>query len=169
MVSAAHPLATEAGVEILAKGGSAIDAAVAVQMVLNLVEPQSSGIGGGSFMLHYDSKRNVTIAYDGREIAPQAATSTMFLGDDGKPIRFADAVRSGKSFGIPGTLRSLGVAESLRTFGNTLAVRRDDTETEEFLNVAMDEVVQNGAVDRILKKYENMPNAFLRVARPFSE
>jgi gamma-glutamyltranspeptidase/glutathione hydrolase len=112
MVAAAHPLATEAGVEILAKGGSAIDAAVAVQMVLNLVEPQSSGIGGGSFMLHYDSKRNATIAYDGREIAPQAATPTMFLGEDGKPIAYANASRSGKSFGIPGTLRSLEAAHA---------------------------------------------------------
>ncbi|MFM7459459.1 MAG: gamma-glutamyltransferase, partial [Burkholderiales bacterium] len=90
MVAAAHPLATEAGIEVLAKGGSAIDAAVAVQMVLNLVEPQSSGIGGGSFMLYYAAKRNATIAYDGREIAPQAATPTMFLGEDGKPMRFAD-------------------------------------------------------------------------------
>jgi gamma-glutamyltranspeptidase / glutathione hydrolase len=112
MVSAAHPLATQAGVEMLAKGGSAIDAAVAVQMVLNLVEPQSSGIGGGSFMLHYDAKRNSTIAYDGREIAPQAATPTMFLGEDGKPIRVADAVRSGRSFGVPGTLRSLEAAHA---------------------------------------------------------
>lgn len=112
MVAAAHPLATEAGVEMLDKGGSAIDAAVAVQMVLNLVEPQSSGIGGGSFMLHYDAKLKATIAYDGREIAPQTATPTMFLGDDGKPIRFADAVRSGKSFGIPGTLRSLEAAHA---------------------------------------------------------
>ena len=112
MVAAAHPLATEAGVEILAKGGSAIDAAVAVQMVLNLVEPQSSGIGGGSFMLHYDAKRNATIAFDGREIAPQAATPTMFLGEDGKPIRYMDAVRSGKSFGVPGTLRSLEAAHA---------------------------------------------------------
>jgi len=112
MVAAAHPLATEAGIEILAKGGSAIDAAVAVQMVLNLVEPQSSGIGGGSFMLHYDVKRNTTIAYDGREIAPQAATPTMFLGEDGKPIAYANASRSGKSFGIPGTLRSLEAAHA---------------------------------------------------------
>jgi gamma-glutamyltranspeptidase/glutathione hydrolase len=112
MVAAAHPLATEAGIDVLAKGGSAIDAAVAVQMVLNLVEPQSSGIGGGSFMLYYAAKRNATIAYDGREIAPQAATPTMLLGEDGKPMRFADAVRSGKSFGIPGTLRSLEAAHA---------------------------------------------------------
>ena len=112
MVAAAHPMATQAGVAILAKGGSAIDAAVAVQMVLNLVEPQSSGIGGGSFMLHYDAKRNQTVAYDGREIAPAAATPGMFLGDDGKPIRYVDAVRSGRSFGVPGTLRALEAAHA---------------------------------------------------------
>jgi len=112
MVAAAHPLATQAGVAILAKGGSATDAAVAVQMVLNLVEPQSSGIGGGSFMLHYDAKRNQAVAYDGREIAPAGATPGMFLGDDGKPIRYVDAVRSGRSFGVPGTLRALEAAHA---------------------------------------------------------
>ena len=112
MVAAAHPLATQTGVAILAKGGSAIDAAVAVQMVLNLVEPQSSGIGGGSFMLHYDAARKATVAYDGRESAPAAATPGMFLGEDGKPIRYADAVRSGRSFGVPGTLRALQAAHA---------------------------------------------------------
>ena len=112
MVAAAHPLATQAGVAILAKGGSAIDAAVAVQMVLNLVEPQSSGIGGGSFMLHYDAKRNRAVAYDGREIAPAASTPGMFLDAEGKPVRYADAVRSGRSFGVPGTLRALEAAHA---------------------------------------------------------
>ncbi|MFO0325196.1 MAG: gamma-glutamyltransferase [Burkholderiales bacterium] len=112
MVATAHPLATQAGVEILRKGGSAIDAAVAVQMVLNLVEPQSSGIGGGAFMLHFDATRKTTLAYDGREAAPAAATPTMFLGADGKPPRFIDAVRSGLSFGVPGTLRALEAAHA---------------------------------------------------------
>ncbi len=111
MVSAAHPLATEAGVTILAKGGSAIDAAVAVQMVLNLVEPQSSGIGGGAFMLHYTAKDQTVTAYDGRETAPAGATPTMFLDAEGKPpARFADAVLGGRSVGVPGVLRALEVA-----------------------------------------------------------
>jgi gamma-glutamyltranspeptidase / glutathione hydrolase len=112
MVAAAHPLATQAGAEMLAKGGSAIDAAVAVQLVLNLVEPQSSGIGGGSFMLHYNASRKAVVAYDGREAAPAAATPGMFLGADGKPPRYIDAVRSGLSFGVPGTLRALEAAHA---------------------------------------------------------
>ncbi len=112
MVVAAHPLATEAGFAMLARGGSAIDAAVAVQMVLNLVEPQSSGIGGGAFMLHFDATKKSVVAYDGRESAPMAATPQLFLGDDDKPIRFADAVRSGKAVGVPGVLRALEAAHA---------------------------------------------------------
>ncbi len=112
MVAAAHPLATEAGLEILARGGSAIDATIAVQLVLNLVEPQSSGIGGGAFMLHFDAAKKATVAYDGRETAPMLSTPKLFLGEDGKPIRFADAVRSGKSVGVPGVLRALEAAHA---------------------------------------------------------
>jgi gamma-glutamyltranspeptidase / glutathione hydrolase len=112
MVAAAHPLATEAGLEILARGGSAIDATIAVQLVLNLVEPQSSGIGGGAFMLHFDATKKTTVAYDGRETAPMLSTPKLFLGEDSKPIRFADAVRSGKSVGVPGVLRALEAAHA---------------------------------------------------------
>lgn len=112
MVAAAHPLATEAGLEILARGGSAIDATIAVQLVLNLVEPQSSGIGGGAFLLHFDATKKSTLAYDGRETAPLAATPQLFLGDDGKPMRYADAVRSGRSVGVPGVLRALEAAHA---------------------------------------------------------
>ena len=97
---------------MLARGGNATDAAVAVQMVLNLVEPQSSGIGGGAFMLHFDATKKSVVAYDGRESAPMAATPQFFLGDDGKPIRFADAVRSGKAVGVPGVLRALESAHA---------------------------------------------------------
>ncbi len=78
MVAAAHPLAVQAGVAVLARGGSAVDAAIAVQMVLNLVEPQSSGIGGGAFMLHFDKSAGKLLAYDGRETAPAAASANMF-------------------------------------------------------------------------------------------
>jgi gamma-glutamyltranspeptidase/glutathione hydrolase len=112
MVAAAHPLAAEAGAAMLAMGGSAIDAAVAVQMVLNVVEPQSSGIGGGAFILYFDAARKLTVTYDGREAAPMAATAQLFLGADGKPIRYQDAVRSGRSVGVPGVLKSLEAAHA---------------------------------------------------------
>ncbi|HSH82518.1 MAG TPA: gamma-glutamyltransferase [Herpetosiphonaceae bacterium] len=108
MVAAANPLAAQAGREILAAGGSAVDAAVAVQLVLNLVEPQSSGIGGGAFILHWDGSNVVTL--DGRETAPAAAKPERFLGPDGKPMPFYDAVVGGRSVGVPGTLRLLEVA-----------------------------------------------------------
>jgi gamma-glutamyltranspeptidase/glutathione hydrolase len=107
-VAAANPLATRAGQEILQAGGSAVDAAVAVQMVLTLVEPQSSGIGGGAFLLHFDGQR--TQAYDGRETAPAAATPTLFLDAQGKPLAFMDAVVGGRSVGVPGVLRMLYLA-----------------------------------------------------------
>jgi len=108
MVAAANPLAAQAGREILAAGGSAVDAAVAVQLVLNLVEPQSSGIGGGAFLLYWDGTNLVTL--DGRETAPAAATPERFLGPDGKPMKFYDAVVGGRSVGVPGTLRLLETA-----------------------------------------------------------
>jgi gamma-glutamyltranspeptidase/glutathione hydrolase len=107
-VAAANPLATDAGYQILTAGGSAVDAAIAVQMVLGLVEPQSSGIGGGAFLLHYDGDE--VVAWDGRETAPAAATENLFLGPDGKPMPFRDAVVGGRSVGVPGTLRMLEAA-----------------------------------------------------------
>jgi hypothetical protein len=100
-------LAAEAGRAILAAGGSAVDAAVAVQLVLNLVEPQSSGIGGGAFLLHYDHERRRTTALDGRETAPAAAKPERFLGPDGKPQKFLRRRGRGRSVGVPGTVRLL--------------------------------------------------------------
>lgn len=110
MVAAANPLATEAGYRILRQGGSAVDAAIAVQVVLNLVEPQSSGIGGGAFMLVHDARRRALVAYDGRETAPGAAQPGRFLDQAGKPLHFFDAVVGGRSVGVPGTLRMLELA-----------------------------------------------------------
>ena len=107
-VAAANPLATDAGYQVLKAGGSAIDAAIAVQMVLTLVEPQSSGIGGGAFLLHAAGAR--VEAYDGRETAPAAVTDKLFIGADGKPLPFNDAVVGGRSVGVPGTVRMLELA-----------------------------------------------------------
>jgi gamma-glutamyltranspeptidase / glutathione hydrolase len=108
MVAAANPLATDAGYQVLKAGGSALDAAIAVQMVLTLVEPQSSGIGGGAFLMHWDGK-NVA-AWDGRETAPSSADEKLFLGADGKPMPFMDAVVGGRSVGVPGAVRMLEAA-----------------------------------------------------------
>ncbi|WP_029554047.1 gamma-glutamyltransferase [Verminephrobacter aporrectodeae] len=110
MVAAANPLAVRAGVDILAQGGSAIDAAIALQMVLNLVEPQSSGIGGGAFVLYFDKGANKLLAYDGRETAPGSASPDLFTGSDGKPLGFLAAVDGGLSVGTPGVLRMLEAA-----------------------------------------------------------
>ncbi len=104
-VAAANPLATDAGYQVLKAGGSALDAAIAVQMVLTLVEPQSSGIGGGAFLLHA-AGAEVT-AWDGRETAPAAVDDKLFLGADGKPLPFHDGVVGGRSVGVPGTVRML--------------------------------------------------------------
>ncbi len=104
-VAAANPIATQAGYEILRAGGNALDAAVAVQMVLGLVEPQSSGIGGGAFML-YDNGKALQ-AWDGRETAPARSTDKLFLNAEGKPLAFYDAVVGGRSVGTPGALRML--------------------------------------------------------------
>ncbi|MEP4189909.1 MAG: gamma-glutamyltransferase, partial [Sneathiella sp.] len=110
MISAANPLAAQAGFDILAKGGSAVDAAIATQLVLTLVEPQSSGIGGGAFMLHYAANDKAVQSYDGREMAPAAVRDDHFLKTDGKPQKFYDAVVGGKAVGAPGLLAMLEMA-----------------------------------------------------------
>lgn len=110
MVVAAHPLATEAGYAVLALGGSALDAAVAVQMVLGLTEPQSSGPGGGAFLLHWSPSERRLRAYDGRETAPAAARPDRFLDSQGKPLEFFQAAVGGRAVGVPGVLRMLELA-----------------------------------------------------------
>ena len=110
MVAAANPLAVDAGYRMLRAGGSAVDAAIAVQFVLGLTEPQSSGLGGGAFLLAHDGITHKLIAYDGRETAPAAATPERFVGADGKPLEFIDAVVGGRSVGIPGAVALLEVA-----------------------------------------------------------
>ena len=108
MVAAANPLAVDAGYQMLKKGGSAIDAAIATQLVLCLVEPQSSGIGGGAFLMYYDGKR--VQAFDGRETAPMAADEHLFQHPDGTPLARAAGVVGGRSVGAPGVLRMLELA-----------------------------------------------------------
>lgn len=112
MVSAANPMAVEAGLKVLRAGGSAVDAAVAVQATLGLVEPQSSGLGGGAFMTYYDARTKQVTAYDGRETAPAAATPTLFMGPDGRPLPFPVAVASGRSTGAPGAIAMLAMAQA---------------------------------------------------------
>lgn len=107
-VAAANPLAADAGSRILRAGGSAVDAAIAVQMVLALVEPQSSGIGGGAFLLHHDGR--IVEAFDGRETAPAAADDKLFIGAGGKPLSFNDAVVGGRAVGVPGVVAMLEMA-----------------------------------------------------------
>lgn len=107
---AAHPLASEAGLEILRAGGSAIDAAIAMQLVLNVVEPQSSGIGGGGFLLYFDAATGDVWSYEGRERAPAAATPNRFLDDAGEPLDFYDAAVGGQAVGVPALLGALAMA-----------------------------------------------------------
>ena len=109
-VAAANPLAVEAGLRVLREGGSAVDAAVAVQAVLGLVEPQSSGLGGGAFMMVFDAGTGAVTSYDGRETAPAAATPDLFL-DNGRPLGFGEAVLSGRSTGAPGVVAMLAMAQ----------------------------------------------------------
>ena len=118
MAVTANPLATNAAVEILRAGGTAVDAAIAAQLVLNLVEPQSSGLGGGGFLLYHDAKENRLRAYDGRETAPAAARPDRFLDADGKPLPFFGAAVGGRSVGVPGLPALLDLA--YRNHGRTL-------------------------------------------------
>jgi len=110
MATAANPYAVRAAVEILEAGGNAVDAAIAAELVLGLVEPQSSGIGGGGFLLYYDPRNERISAYDGRERAPAGATPSMFLDARGRPLPFLDAQASGRSIGAPSLVHMLKLA-----------------------------------------------------------
>ncbi len=113
MVAAANPLAAAAGKQILDQGGSAVDAAIAMQLVLTLVEPQSSGIGGGGFLLSHNPATKTTRSFDGRETAPSSATPGLFTGADGKPVSMVDAFQGGRSVGIPGMIRLMETAHKV--------------------------------------------------------
>ena len=116
MVATANPVASQVGYAILSRGGNAIDAMVGVQLMLNLVEPQSSGIGGGAFLLFYDAKRKEVTSFDGRETAPLKAKGDLFLKEDGSPLKFFEGVVGGRSVGTPGTLKLLEVTH--KNFGS---------------------------------------------------
>jgi gamma-glutamyltranspeptidase/glutathione hydrolase len=103
-VSSADPRASEAGMAMLRKGGSATDAALAMMLALTVVEPQSSGIGGGGFLVHHDGRRNLVSTIDGRETAPRSASPALFLDAEGQPLPFGRAVPGGKSVGVPGNV-----------------------------------------------------------------
>jgi gamma-glutamyltranspeptidase/glutathione hydrolase len=110
MIAAANPYAAKAGLEMLHAGGSAVDAAIAAQMVLTLVEPESSGVGGGAFLMLYDPATKKVTSFDGRETAPASATSDMFLGPDGKPRPKSQVIPGGLSVGVPGVVAMLEMA-----------------------------------------------------------
>ena len=110
MVSSGHLLASQAGNEIIKKGGNAIDAVIATQLVLNVVEPHSSGIGGGAFILFYNKKTGQTEFFNGRETAPALSKNDMFLDNNGHPRQFLDAVKGGLSVGTPGVLKAMYIA-----------------------------------------------------------
>ena len=143
MISAANPHASEAGREMLAAGGSATDAAIAAQLVLGLVEPQSSGLGGGAFLLHWDEGAKALTAYDGRETAPAAATPDRFMRD-GAPISWPAAAHSGLSIGTPGLVRLLehahrkhGKLPWARLFAPAIRLARDGFEVSQRLYVML--------------------------------
>lgn len=116
MVSAANPIAAQAGYDVLAEGGTAVDAMIAVQLMLNLVEPQSSGIGGGAFMLYWDASSKTLNTFDAREKAPAAAVPERFLDENGERLPFSVAISGGQAVGVPGILRLMEVTHAL--YGN---------------------------------------------------
>jgi len=153
-VAAANPLATDAGYQVLKAGGNAIDAAIAVQMVLGLVEPQSSGLGGGAFLLYYDG--DDVRAYDGREAAPAAVDGDLFM-EGGEPLEFMEAVASGRSVGVPGTVRLMEKAhaahgslpwEALLTPAITLAEEGFEVSPRLHASLANDEALRDDELAR---------------------
>lgn len=140
MIATANPKATKAGYQVLKDGGTAMDAIITAQMVLNVVEPQSSGIGGGAFLLYWDAQERRLRAYDGRETAPIDATPKLFLDEDGKPMDFAKALIGGRAVGTPGLLRMLELGHRNHggldwevLFGPAIRVARDGFELSEYL------------------------------------
>ncbi|MFK5979348.1 MAG: gamma-glutamyltransferase [Rhizobiaceae bacterium] len=162
MIATANPHASKAGNAILEAGGNAVDAMVAVQLVLGLVEPQSSGLGGGAFLVYWDQKTKKLTTFDGRETAPAAATSELFLDADGKPLKFFDAVIGGRSVGVPGTVRLLHEVHKAHgklawkdVFAPAIKLAGDGFKVSERLNALITRAGES------LYRYETTRNYFL--------
>jgi gamma-glutamyltranspeptidase / glutathione hydrolase len=140
MVAASDPLAAEAGLQVLRSGGNAIDAAIAVQAMLTLTEPESSGIGGSAYLVYFDRKSGRVFTYDGRETAPAMADENLFIGDDGKPLPQAAIFTGGRSVGVPGAVRMLELAHK----------EHGKTPWNELFNAAIDKAANGFAVSRRL-------------------
>jgi len=156
MISSSEILASEVGAKILAKGGNAIDAAIASQMVLNVIEPHASGIGGGLFLVYYDAKTKKTIYFNGREIAPEGAFSRMFLDEYNRPRKFFDVVGGGLSVGTPGALKALKEAHQKygklpwkELFTPAIKIANDGFVLSEKIHVILEQVPY-------LKEYDGM-------------
>lgn len=161
-VATANPLATDAGMAVLAQGGSALDAAIAIQAVLGLVEPQSSGIGGGAFMLHYDAGSGEVLAYDGREEAPSGASPEMFFDADGAPLGFLEATGSGHAVGAPGVIAMLasahdahGLLEWSGLFDEAIALSRDGFDVSPRMGDALGLAEAFGISDGFVELYSD--------------
>ncbi len=162
MISTANEMASQVGKQILEKGGNAIDAAIAAQMVLNVVEPQSSGIGGGAFVLYYDAKTKTTRYFNGRETAPKNANNKIFLDDKGRPRAFSDVVRGGLSVGTPGLLKVLkevhakhGKLEWKELFEPAIAIASNGFPMDERIKAIAENV-------SYLKDFDGFANIYLK-------
>jgi gamma-glutamyltranspeptidase/glutathione hydrolase len=162
MVSAANPRASQAGLDILEAGGTAMDAAVAVQLVLNLVEPESSGIGGGAFLLYWDASDKQLVTYDGREKAPMSATPEYFYKEDGERMKWREAVTGGLSVGVPGTLKLLETAykdHGIHPWQELIAPAIDLAENGFPVTGKLSESIE-AAAERGLKTFDEARNYF---------
>lgn len=160
MVAAANPHAANAGLDVLSKGGNAIDAMVATQLVLGLVEPQSSGLGGGAFLVYYDAGEDRLTTFDGRETAPMAATPTLFQDEQGEKLKFWDAVVGGLSVGVPGTVKlmyetqkKLGVLEWDTLLQPAIELAEGGFEVSERLNKLISNDIERLSVHPDTKAY----------------
>ncbi|MEM7291106.1 MAG: gamma-glutamyltransferase, partial [Pseudomonadota bacterium] len=160
IVASANPHASEAGDLVLRQGGNAIDAMVAVQLVLGLVEPQSSGLGGGAFLVYHDADKNRLTTYDGRETAPAAATPDMFLLENGQPKRFFEAVIGGSSVGTPGTVKLLhevhkkhGSMEWSKLFEPAIKLAREGFKVSPRLNALITRAAESLYVHETTRNY----------------
>ncbi len=166
-VAAANPIAAQAGMRVLEQGGSAVDAAIAVQAMLSLVEPQSSGLGGGAFLHHYEAGSGRVTVYDGRETAPAGASADMFLDDGGQPLDWPQAVLSGRATGVPGVVAMLEMAhrENGRLPWNRLFAEAERTARDGFIvsprlaSLIHGRSPQNGAPD--VRRYFSRPDGSL--------